>query len=117
MSPGGAWALPGLALPHTPPEPSTHLSLLLLQLQLRLLHFVDKHLPHLFLLPLELAQELLPLGLVCFLEAVETQREEAKEGITVGWGWPEPEGWNHVDTWGSGEDATVPAASLPTWLT
>ena len=77
MSPGGAWALPGLALPHTPPEPSTHLSLLLLQLQLRLLHFVDKHLPHLFLLPLELAQELLPLGLVCFLEAVETQREEA----------------------------------------
>lgn len=96
---GPLW--PGLAT-HTHPEPSTHLSLLLLQLQLCLLHFVDKHLPHLFFLPLELTQELLPLGLVCFLEAVETQREEAKEGITVGWGWPEPEGWNHVDTWGQG---------------
>lgn len=29
----------------------------------------------------------------------------------VGWGWAEPEGWNHVDTWGSGVHATVPTAS------
>lgn len=53
----------------------THLSLLLLQLCLRLLDFVNKHLSHFFLFLLELAQELFPFGLVCFLEAGEESKQ------------------------------------------
>lgn len=53
----------------------THLSLLLLQLCLCLLDFVNKHLSHFLLFLLELAQELFPFGLVCFLEAGEESKQ------------------------------------------
>lgn len=46
-----------------------HLLLLLFQLGLRLLHFVDKHLPHFLLFALQISKELLPLGFIRFLEA------------------------------------------------
>lgn len=46
-----------------------HLLLLLFQLGLRLLHFVDKHLSHFLLFALQISKELLPLGFIRFLEA------------------------------------------------
>lgn len=46
-----------------------HLFFLFFQLCFRLLHFVDKHLPHFLLFPLQIHKELLPLGFVCLLKA------------------------------------------------
>lgn len=43
------------------------LSLLLLQLSLRLLYFVNEHLSHLLFLPLQVSEKLLPLGFICLL--------------------------------------------------
>lgn len=48
---------------------SVHLLFLFLQLSFCFLHFVDEHLPHFFLFVLQLDEELLPLGFICFLEA------------------------------------------------